>query len=84
MYLFLCYTTVLFQVDIFSFSMVLYEILSGERPYNEYKNMAQISRAMKVEAKRPKLEVNKCKMKMLYVLNFHNYSSNILCIHIFS
>ena len=58
MYLFLCYTTALFQVDIFSFSMVLYEILSGERPYNEYKNMAQISRAMKVEAKRPKLEVN--------------------------
>nr|XP_022329878.1 leucine-rich repeat serine/threonine-protein kinase 1-like isoform X4 [Crassostrea virginica] len=44
------------KVDIFSFSMVLYEILSGERPYNEYKNMAQISRAMKVEAKRPKLE----------------------------
>lgn len=39
--------------------MVLYEILSGERPYCEYKNMAQISRAMKMEAKRPNLQVNK-------------------------
>lgn len=44
------------KVDIFSFSMVLYEILSGERPYCEYKNMAQISRAMKMEAKRPNLQ----------------------------
>ncbi|XP_048737830.1 leucine-rich repeat serine/threonine-protein kinase 1-like isoform X4 [Ostrea edulis] len=44
------------KVDIFSFSMVLYEILSGERPYCEYKNMAQISRAIKMEAKRPNLQ----------------------------
>ncbi|XP_061163666.1 leucine-rich repeat serine/threonine-protein kinase 1-like isoform X2 [Saccostrea echinata] len=44
------------KVDLFSFSMVLYEILSGERPYCEYKNMAQISRAMKIEAKRPNLQ----------------------------
>ncbi|KAK3096675.1 hypothetical protein FSP39_002282 [Pinctada imbricata] len=44
------------KVDIFSFAMVIHEILSGERPYVEYKNLAQISRAMRFESKRPSLK----------------------------
>ncbi|KAJ8304250.1 hypothetical protein KUTeg_017833 [Tegillarca granosa] len=44
------------KVDIFSFSMVIHEIISGERPYVEYKNLAQITRAIKYESKRPNLQ----------------------------
>ncbi|XP_052100513.1 leucine-rich repeat serine/threonine-protein kinase 1-like isoform X2 [Mytilus californianus] len=44
------------KVDIFSFSMVIYEALSGRRPFEEYKNLAQISTAMKTQSKRPCLK----------------------------
>jgi serine/threonine protein kinase len=45
------------QVDIFSFSMVIYEILSGRRPFEEYRNLAQIYKAIRTESKRPCMQV---------------------------
>lgn len=44
------------KVDIFSYSMLMYEVLSGRRPFEEYKNLAQISRAIKMESRRPCLQ----------------------------
>ncbi|KAL3867461.1 hypothetical protein ACJMK2_044663 [Sinanodonta woodiana] len=44
------------KVDIFSFAMVISEVLSGHRPYESYTNLAQISRAMKISGKRPGLK----------------------------
>jgi hypothetical protein len=37
--------------------MVIYEILTGRRPYAECENLAQISKAMKIMGKRPELKV---------------------------
>jgi DNA-binding GntR family transcriptional regulator len=37
--------------------MVMYEILTGRRPYSEYENLAQITKAMKTEGKRPNTKV---------------------------
>ncbi|KAK3595142.1 hypothetical protein CHS0354_028574 [Potamilus streckersoni] len=44
------------KVDIFSFAMVITEVLSGHRPYESYTNLAQISKAMKISGKRPGLK----------------------------
>ncbi|XP_060551521.1 leucine-rich repeat serine/threonine-protein kinase 1-like [Ruditapes philippinarum] len=44
------------KVDIFAFAMVIYEILTGRRPYAECENLAQISKAMKIMGKRPELK----------------------------
>lgn len=44
-------------MDIFAFAMVIYEILSGRRPFGECENLAQISKAMKIQGKRPDLKV---------------------------
>ncbi|XP_052278678.1 leucine-rich repeat serine/threonine-protein kinase 1-like isoform X2 [Dreissena polymorpha] len=41
------------QVDIFSFAMVIYEIFSGRRPFSEYENLSQVTKALKMEGKRP-------------------------------
>lgn len=46
-----------FQVDIFSFSMVIYEILTGRRPFAEYENLSQVTKALMMEEKRPMLKV---------------------------
>ncbi|XP_033749578.1 leucine-rich repeat serine/threonine-protein kinase 1-like [Pecten maximus] len=44
------------KVDIFSFAMVVYEVVSGERPYGELRNIGQITTAVKHEGKRPSLK----------------------------
>ncbi|WAR00447.1 LRRK1-like protein [Mya arenaria] len=44
------------KVDIFSLSMVIYEILTGKRPFSEYENLSQITKALKLEEKRPNLQ----------------------------
>ena len=46
-----------FQVDIFSFSMVIYEILTGKRPFADYENMSQVTKALKTDGVRPRLKV---------------------------
>lgn len=44
------------KVDIFSYAMVIYEVVSGERPYGELCNIGQITTAVKQEGKRPSLK----------------------------
>ncbi|XP_021368576.1 leucine-rich repeat serine/threonine-protein kinase 1-like isoform X2 [Mizuhopecten yessoensis] len=44
------------KVDIFSFAMVIYEVVSGERPYGELSNIGQITMAIKQEGNRPSLK----------------------------
>ncbi|XP_067665270.1 leucine-rich repeat serine/threonine-protein kinase 1-like isoform X1 [Haliotis asinina] len=44
------------KVDIFSFSMVIYEVLSGRLPYDEYVNLSQIMQAVIKDRKRPNLK----------------------------
>ncbi|XP_060064083.1 leucine-rich repeat serine/threonine-protein kinase 1-like [Ylistrum balloti] len=44
------------KVDIFSFAMVIYEVVSGERPYGDLRNIGQITTAIKQEGKRPSLK----------------------------
>lgn len=43
------------KVDIFSFAMVIFETITGRRPYQEYDNMSQIAKAIKTENKRPNI-----------------------------
>ena len=45
------------QVDIFSYAMVIYETITGRRPYQEFDNMSQISKAIKGENRRPSVKV---------------------------
>ena len=47
-------------MDIFSYAMVVYETITGRRPYVEFENMSQISKAIKIENKRPSLLVSIC------------------------
>ena len=51
---------VIFQVDIFSYAMMIYETLTGKRPYQEFENMSQISKAIKSDDKRPSIGVMFC------------------------
>ncbi|XP_071114811.1 leucine-rich repeat serine/threonine-protein kinase 1-like [Haliotis cracherodii] len=44
------------KVDIFSFSMLIYEVLSGRLPYDEYVNLSQIMQAVIKDRKRPGLK----------------------------
>ncbi|XP_053405645.1 leucine-rich repeat serine/threonine-protein kinase 1-like isoform X2 [Mercenaria mercenaria] len=44
------------KVDIFAFAMVIYEILTGRRPFAECDNLAQITKAMKIHGRRPNLK----------------------------
>ena len=43
----LCFLFFLFQVDIFSFAIFLFELLTGCRPFSDYRNVVDIKKAIR-------------------------------------
>ncbi|KAL5004043.1 hypothetical protein ScPMuIL_017499 [Solemya velum] len=44
------------KVDIFSFAMVIFELMSGSRPFHQYATLSQMSKAIRLQNKRPSLK----------------------------